>query len=177
MDNPQRSVKALIKTHLELRPLAQPQDIYKLLFQGVFGVSHIISDKTWERLLDEAKRISLDDDVVDPLVEPVCPYASMIRVNLRPYLKAGGDLEDLYQAMMETASYVGSSSVFRRYWAQFKELTLEELNFNWMDIEAIDETIRRVGVNPLHHTQIYRDAYHPAYRVVSKTAYVKHCRP
>ena len=93
----------LIINHLKLRPEAMPRDIYKLLYQGVFGVGHIISHRAWDVLVEEAGRIDLDDHVDDPLFEPVSPDGSMVRVYLRQYINMGGDLETLFRVMKESA--------------------------------------------------------------------------
>lgn len=164
----------LIINHLKLRPEALPQDVYKLLYQGVFGVGHIISDHAWVVLVEEAGRIDLDDHMDDPLFEPVSPDGSMVRVNLRQYINTGGDLKTLFRVMRESAMVQGEQGVFLDYWGQFKELVNEgKLAFSMSDIRNLDEEIERDGVRPIHHTEAYREAYYPAYRVVLLSVYEK----
>jgi hypothetical protein len=164
----------LIINHLKLRPEALPRDVYKLLFQGVFGVGHIISDHAWEVLVEEAGRIDLDDHIDDPLFEPVSPDGLMVRVNLRQYINRGGNLETLFRVMRESAKVQGEQGVFLDYWGQFKELVNEgKLEFSLRDIKRLDEVIERDGVRPMHHTEAYREAYYPAYRVVLLSVYEK----
>ena len=162
----------LIINHLKLRPMALPRDIYKLLYQGVFGVGHIISDHAWEVLVEEAGRIDLDDHLGDPLFEPVSPDGFMVRVNLRQYINMGGDLETLFRVMKESAKVQGEKEVFLDYWGQFKAMVnMGKLEFSLSDIWGLDESIERDGVKPLHHTEVYREAYYPAYRVVVQKVY------
>ena len=162
----------LILNHLKLRPLALPRDIYKLLYQGIFGVGHIISDHAWEVLVEEAGRIDLDDHMDDPLFESVSPDGLMVRVNLRQFINRGGDLETLFRVMMESAKVQGEQGVFLDYWGRFKELVNEDkLGFSMSDIKCLDEEIERDGVRPMHHTEAYREAYYPAYRVVLLRVY------
>ena len=53
------------------------------------------------------------------------------------------------------------------YWGQFKKLVLDGvLEFDQTDIKGIDDKIDLEGVKPMHHTEPYREAYYPAYRVV-----------
>ena len=40
-------VRALLLEHHERRPLMRGTDYYKLLYQGVFGVGHIMGDGAW----------------------------------------------------------------------------------------------------------------------------------
>jgi hypothetical protein len=149
-----------------------PQDVYKLLYQGVFGVGHIISSRAWDVLVEEAGRIDLEDHPDDPLLEPVSPDGSMVRVNLRQYINKDGDLETLFRVMKESAKIVGDSEVFIEYWRQFKELVKgDKLSFSLSDIQRLDEMIESEGVKPRHHTEAYREAYYPAYRVVLLRVY------
>jgi len=167
-------VSNLIINHLKLRPEALSRDIYKLLYQGVFGVGHIISDHAWEVIVEEAGRIDLVDHVDDPLFEPVSPDGSMVRVNLRQYINMGGDLETLFSVMKESAKVQGEQGVFLDYWGQFKGLVNEgKLEFDLSDIQGLDERIEQDGVKPMHHTEAYREAYYPAYRVVLLRVYVE----
>jgi hypothetical protein len=38
------------------------------------------------------------------------------------------------------------------------------------DLEGLDRELREEGCRPYHHSQAYREAYKPAYRVVSRRA-------
>ncbi len=167
-------VAKLIYEHVKLRPAAKAQDIYKLLYQGVFGVGHIISDRAWDVLEEEADRINLEDHLDDPLFEPVSPDGSMVRVNLRQYINQGNDLKTLFQVMKKSAMHIGDPEMFLGYWSSFKKLVSEgELNFDWGEIKMLDELIERDGVKPIHHTEAYREAYYPAYRVIQIEIYRK----
>ncbi len=163
-----REVADLISEHIRRRPEARAQDIYKLLYQGVFGVGHILSDHAWDVLVEEAERINLDDHPEDPLLEPVSPDSSLVRVNLRQYIKQGGKLDALFRAMKKSSEYSGSADVFIEYWGQFRSLVAEgAVSFSLAEIQRLDELIRAEGVKPRHHTEPYRVAYYPAYRMVS----------
>ena len=165
-------ITKLIIEHLKQRPAARAQDIYKLLYQGVFGVGHIFSDRAWDILVEEAGRISLDEHLDDPLFEPVSPDGSMVRVNLRQYINQGGDLGALYEVMKKSATHTGDPDVFLGYWSIFKKLVSEEdLMVDAGEVKMLDELIERESVKPMHHTGAYREAYYPAYRVVQMDIY------
>jgi hypothetical protein len=156
------------------RPAARPQDIYKLLYQGVFGVGHIVTEGAMAVLIEEASRINLNDHQEDPLIESVSPDGSMVRVNLRKYILQGGNLDKLYTVMQESASIQGEPEEFLRYWDQFKKLVDDGvLYFPHSEIKELDDFIKHEGVKPKHHTEQYREAYYPAYRVVSMKIYNK----
>lgn len=159
----------LIKKHIERYPLIQATDVYKLLYQGIFGVRHIISEKTWERLIEEADRISLKEYLDEPLTEQISTDKHFVRVNLRPYIRKGLSLRKLYNAMTKTAKDKGDTEKFISHWITFKNLIKsEEIEFNPNEIAQIEKSLNKEGPIPRHHSKKYRDAYYPAYRVVKK---------
>lgn len=165
-------LRSLILEHVERRPESKVRDIYKLLYQGVFGVGHVISDRAWGVLVEEVNRINLNEHSEDPLLEQVSPDGSMVRVNLRQFVNKVGDLKRLYDVMMKSGEHKGDACLFLDYWSGFKEMVKNgEVEFSMDDIEALDRLIRAEGVKPMHHTESYREAYYPAYRVVLKPVF------
>ncbi len=159
-------VKALLLEHRERRPLMRGTDYYKLLYQGVFGVGHIMGDGAWGWLTKEADGLDLDDQPDEPLVETISADGAMVRVNLRPYLRGGHHLEALFDAMKATALVEGSTDEFMEAWTVLIELVHEGL----IEIypSELEEELRGKGVTPHHHSEAYREAYSPAYRVVKR---------
>lgn len=165
----EESFRAFLIEHLRRRPRMEVRDVYKLLYQGVFGVSHIMGEKAWERLKEEAERVDLLDHLDEPLVEPVSVDGRFLRVNLRPYLRQGGDLRTLYRAMLESSEHVGDPTEFVSLWGMFKEAAAEQdLDFDDETIRLYDRSLEETGPEPRHHSAAYREAYYPAYRVVMR---------
>ncbi len=161
--------REFLLTHLEMRPGTRVQDVYKLLFQGVFGVGHIMGEDAYQRLLEEAGRVDLLDHQGEPLLEPVSVDGEVVRVNLRPYLRQGGSLDDLYEAMKGSSAVKGDPEEFMSLWGLFKELAEEEkLGMDQKTIDEYDEELRTRGPEPRHHSAGYREAYYPAYRIVRR---------
>jgi hypothetical protein len=164
-----QEIQRIIHEHIMRRPEVRAQDIYKLLYQGVFGVGHILSDKAWKVLIEEVNRINLEEHKDDPLIEPVSVNETIVRVNLRQYIKSGGDLKKLLLVMKESAKIEGNSDIFLQHWSEFKELNSRGVfSFSLEEVELLDESIQKDYPEPHHHTEAYRTAYYPAYRVVSK---------
>ena len=162
-------VKALLLEHRERRPLMRGTDYYKLLYQGVFGVGHIMGDGAWGWLTKEADGLDMDDQPDEPLMEAISADGAMVRVNLRPYLRGGGSLEELFEAMKETALVEGSLEKFMEAWSVFLGLVDEGLiDVDSGELSALVEELRSEGVSPHHHSGAYREAYSPAYRVVRR---------
>jgi hypothetical protein len=162
-------IEALIMEHSERRPLMRATDFYKLLHQGAFGVVHIMAEGAWDWLKKEVEGLNLHEQPEEPLLEKVSAYGTMVRVNLRPYLKKGLPLEGLFTAMKEASRVEGSSEEFMEAWAVLKALVVSgNLKVDLVEFETLDVELRREGCHPHHHSETYRDAYHPAYRVVTR---------
>jgi hypothetical protein len=164
------SLPALINEHLSRRPGMQPRDVYKLLYQSVRGPEHIIaSPQAFTQWLREEWE-GLDLTYPDPLYESIRPDGSLLRLNLRPYKAAGGGLEDLAEACLETG---------RRAWGTQGDLEIawRDLLAGWRkqprpgmsleDYEAFTYWLESQGFPAVHHSEPYRSLYHPAYRLVA----------
>jgi hypothetical protein len=163
------SLEALIRRHLERRPQMRAVDVYKLLYQGVFGVRHLFKKETRRRLEAEARTLRLDEHPEEPLIEEASADSSMVRVNLRPYLRRGLPLSRLFTAMELSAWEKGRVEEFLKAWGLFKELVSSgRLIFDNEEIEELDRDLEIEGCQPRHHSEAYRRAYAPAYRVVKR---------
>jgi hypothetical protein len=165
------AIEALLREHLERRPLMRATDVYKLLFQGVFGVGHILSEGAWKKLEEEAESLDIDDHPTEPSIERVSADGSMMRVNLRPYLRVGFPLDRLYEAMEETSKDRGATEKFLFVWSVFYELAGSgDMEVDGEELDSLNVEIVKKGPRPHHHSEPYRVAYYPAYRVVKREA-------
>ena len=159
--------RKFIKTHVERYPQARPRDVYKLIFQGIYGVGHIITGNAEEYLMEEAGRIPLEGYPGRPLIEPVSPDGSMVRVNLRPFLRKKLSLDGLFRVVMASADVKGDEERFIELWDVFVCMVeAGEVKMESDGIKEVQEVIDSKGIKPMHHTEPYRQAYYPAYRVV-----------
>lgn len=170
---PWEKVSELVKWHKSMRPAIRARDAYKLLYQGIFGVGHIMGPGAWEHLQREASSLNTSDQPNEPFMEPVSLDGLVVRVNLRPFLRENQPLSKLMEAM-KLSEIRGDAAEFLEIWDAFEKFPWSlKLGFEHEDIEAISRSLNRVNPQPLHHTQEYRDAYHPAYRVVNKREMTK----
>jgi len=110
-------ILALIEEHLARRPATTLRDIYKLLYQGVRGPEHIITSPQafTERLQAEWESAEPADD--DPLLESIRPDGALLRLNLRPFKAAGGDLKALTTACLKTGQRAwGTPAELQQTW-------------------------------------------------------------
>jgi hypothetical protein len=159
----------LLAIHLESHPSATAQDVYKFLHQGTFGPGHLIDDRdaAARYLNDEIDGLDLSL-VVEMPCEPLGGDPAMVRVHLRPYVREGCDGADLLDVLVASAglaewdpaamrSALDEAAVWLR--SQGRTATADELDRLRADTEPD-------GFPAVHHSEAYRAAYHPAYRVV-----------
>ena len=164
-----KRIEALLMGHRDRRPHMRVTDYYKLIYQGVFGVGHIMGEGAWGWLEREAEGLDMSENPDEPLIEAISVDGSVVRVNLRPYLREGGSLTALFDSMRETALVEGSTEEFMEVWRVFLALVEEgRVEADPTDLEEICIELREKGAIPHHHSQAYREAYSPAYRVVRR---------
>lgn len=162
-----RDIEAVLTAHFETHRALDPQDVYKLIYQRVFGPEHAIDDyrAAMEALYLEVVRLPPAPAVMPPLVEPLS--AELCRVNLQPFVQNGGSIESLWK-------------IFRRTARTFSPGTLVELERDWRRFlsspwaeryapEVLEQFWLRMataGFTAVHHSRGYAEANAPHYRVV-----------
>ena len=170
MSTLKRKVEVLVQRHLSLRPKIKVTDVYKLLYQGVLGVSHLFNDNAKRWLVSEAEGLNLENQFGDSLLEELSVDGFFVRVNLRQYLKKGLDLDRLFTAIKRTSkSEGGGMNRFISVWSTFVRLVrLGRLGFDIEEVKAVHKEVEKEGYPPRHHSVEYKEAYSPSYRVVSR---------
>lgn len=150
------------------RPSWQLQDVYKLAFQAALGSEHAAPDETAARRWLEQEIASLGPGPADLTIEPISPDGRLARVNLRPYLAAGGSPDALLDAFLRTATtWLGDRDALCRYLAWVVDLAeTGPLAFLLSEARSFFHNLAQSGFPPAHHSEIYRQTYSPAYRVV-----------
>jgi hypothetical protein len=167
------SIETILAEHLKRYPLMQPDDLYKLIMQAAMGSEHAFDDAESAKLYfqNEIDGLSLDRD--DPLVDPLSPEGLIVRVNLRPLVKAGEELDELLEAFIRTASmYTGDLEALRSYFeTAISMASAKKLPFRVDELRALIADMERANYPAIHHSTIYQQAYQPAYRVILSTLF------
>lgn len=165
------TLKGVILSHAAKYPKMRPCDAVKLLYQGEFGVGHMIkSPESFEKyLLEEINNTKTDPSV--PLWEDI--GFGFVRVNLasESFEKQIG-ARKLAEMCLESAEKTcGDEIRFIEKMAYLAFLSaFEETGFDFSK-EEMDEYIRSYiesGMPPVHHSSVYEALYRPAYRVCLK---------
>lgn len=156
----------------ERHPLAESVDVYKQAHQAMFGPGHLLVDEAVVRmrLTQEAQALEMDPRDWEEVIEVIHPSLEMARVHLRPYLRSGGSVQRLVEAMFKTEASLGepdSEALARLLGAA--RAALPGVVPESFDMEAFDTLLRAQvaeGFGVVHHSDVYRQTYDPHYRVV-----------
>lgn len=164
------AVVTLIQRHLRRYPISTFQDVYKLLHQAAFGPGHMIGDKKKALEWIERDLEGRPGDAPAPLIESIHPDDAMMRLHLRPYAARGGDLPRLRDAFVRAAAArPDAPATLARWWDVFcawaagapaEHVDLREARLFGM-------ACARTGWPAMHHSEVYRTTYTPAYRVLT----------
>lgn len=147
-------LKRLVAEEKKRYPETRVRDLIKCLYQAEFGCGHMVRE-TEEGLTYLLSELRTAPETAEP-VEEIGAYC---RVHLGGLTQTGLSPEELYRLFVRSASVVkGSMRDFRE--------DLEELRLLYPG--ASDEIDRYIasGCPATHHSEEFRAAYHPAYRVV-----------
>lgn len=162
-------VNQLLSAHLARYPAMQLDDIYKLLHQAALGPGHAVENPAAARKRLAEEIAALGEAPGELLQDVISPDGRLARVHLRPYLAAGGDPDTLHRAFVATAnSYPASPDKLAKFCACLGDLAAAGgIAFTREATLAYFDDIARGGYPAIHHSEAYRNAYRPAYRVVA----------
>jgi hypothetical protein len=160
----------LLKQHLGWYPLMEPVDIYKLLYQGVMGSEHLMAAPEEFKLQLELEMNGLKGDPTERWLEPVNADETILRLNLRACKDRQLNLDLLIPALLRTGDMcIGSQTILQKTWVKFIELceTGQINQFSTDTVYGFGGWLVEMAFPPVHHSDSYRRAYQPAYRLIS----------
>lgn len=154
----------ILRFHAKRYPLLQPTDAVKLIYQNEFGGGHLIRDaeSCLQHLRREYEGVKKDPNA--PLYEQI--GNGILRVNLTAVKEE--DIEQLGKAFIRSAAeHTGSLQTFLQKLEVLRQLAREGVfAFDAEALEAYLVQYAQAGYPMVSHSETYREAYHPAYRVV-----------
>ncbi len=154
---------SILDWHFLRYPLLRAEDIYKLVYQGVFGPGHPGADKEQlaEKIRAELARLKTCFPV-EP-IEPVDPEGLLVRVNLAAV--AGSPVKEqlLVEAVMTTIrEFVPGPERLLSRLEQAREWCAVRLPAERSRLERLIQE----KPEPPVHSGLYRRVYQPAYRLI-----------
>ena len=142
-----------------------PQDIVKLTFQGEFGGGHLLSD--YDRCLNwiEREYAEIQQDKYASLYEDI--GFGFARIQLQALDANGLTPVDVANLFYSSASIAyGDNERYLCKLSLLPSLIDDRFSFSGNDMRAFIEIYLKNGGGMLSHSEAYRRAYHPAYRVI-----------
>jgi len=165
----------LVNWHQRLRPRLEVQDVYKLLYQSVFGVGHIIRSggQALECLRRELEDIDLRVQPDEEMIENISLDGKTARVNLRPFKRREMDAAKLFEAMRLSADRNrGTPQLFQKLWRDFGSLVASgAFGFDPKMFKEFEKFARMNKYPVVHHSRTYVKLYVPSYRVTEMALY------
>jgi len=169
--NRQTKIDKLIRYHLNRHKNMDVQDVYKLLFQGVFGAEHLLHDidKARNYLYQEFSAVNTLS--LETLSEPVSIDGETVRLNFRPAKRFGYTWQTIWDVFVASSKNTGDhKQAFEKLWRDTVEVCRQsEWPFDADLMEELGNEMAAKDYPPLHHSQAYRKANKPAYRVVKSS--------
>ena len=164
----QRRLFDLIDIHMRMHSCVMLPDLYKLLYQGVFGPSHLIDDPGRAQIFLKTEWEALPKTQNEFLIEPVSIDKSIVRINLFPAKLAGIDIDKLWAALYRSATTIkGSLEQFEVVLDGTLQICRNRKLFHPGSLRQYFRQARKENYPPRHHSEAYRKMNKPAYRVVT----------
>ena len=158
----------ILLDHAGRYPLMEPTDAVKLIYQNEFGGGHLIRDaeSCLAYLRREYEAVVQSPDA--PLMEEI--GNNTVRIYLNALDHSGYTVDRLGADFLRSASLSrGSADRFLRKLEILLQLTREgKMPFSPEALEIYLDAYRQAGYPMVSHSDSYRKAYSPAYRIISR---------
>lgn len=161
-----QELEQILRQHAARYPKMQPVDAVKLIYQNEFGGGHLIRD-------EEACLRYLREEYASTVPDPDMPKCEEIGNGIVRIHLAAVKVEELEQLgrdfIRSAGEHRGTLENFLSKLAVLKELTAQGIfAFSREELETYLSAYAQAGCAAVSHSGQYRQAYHPAYRIVRK---------
>ena len=182
------TTRDFIELELAAYPESRAQDVYKSFCQDNLGPEHLIQDpvSAAHYLKEELRTYQEDLDSVR-YEAPASPYDYVgdqnhyVRVDLSVILDGRITEEVFLDAFIRSANE--GKRVTDEEWVKKWKKVSTILRKDFKDIPDLDRDLHTLdslvaeGHYIMHHSQAYRDAYHPHYRIIAMNIFIDELRP
>jgi hypothetical protein len=182
------TTRDFIELELEAYPESRAQDVYKSFCQDNLGPEHLIQDpvSAAQYLKEELRTYQEDLDslrykVPTSLYDYVGDQNHYVRVDLSVILDGLVTEEAFLDAFIRSANE--GKRVTEKEWVKKWREVSKILRKDFKDIPDLDQDLHKLdslvaeGHYIMHHSQAYRDAYHPHYRIIATNIFIDELRP
>ena len=165
-----------VQAQLAEYPASRLQDVYKSFYQDRFGSGHMIADTAAVHayLLYELE-LAAEDSVPNPYYEPTGAEGRYVRVYLRSVNEGLLSADELFEAFIQSAQPAQQPE---QSWAEEWDAIVGQIRqagITFPDFEQDNEQLKIAAQanRAVHHSDAYREKYHPHYRIVEKSIFQK----
>lgn len=153
-----------LEYYYKKHPESQLQDYVKFIHQMVFGSAHMVNSHADSLRKLKEETVNLKSIIYEDLYEYV--GSEFVRINLRPYINYGLNLNTLIENFVESANmYLTEEKNITNELSVLKKILVEK-QWNESIIDSFLKDYQDMGYPPLHHSEIYREIYQPSYRLI-----------
>ncbi len=155
----------ILRAHFARYPQMTPQDAVKLLYQSAFGPGHLIRDEGYARAR-LAEELEQTPACAGELLEPI--GGGYARLHLGAAKARGVTGEEIFTRFSAAAAAPSpGKEAFEEGLSLLEALTKQgEAPFSPQALADYLTQYRAEGCPMVSHSELYRAAYRPAYRVV-----------
>ena len=166
--NDTAKIRQAVVNQLNTYPESTLQDIYKYFYQEHFGPEHLISDTAAARiyLLQE---LALADSN-SAYYEPIGINGDYVRVHLNAVTDGIITADELLNALITSANEhrIPSTDWESKWKTIVSVIQAENIEIEGLEDKPLLDEAARHG-QAVHHSRAYNEAYHPHYRIVSRS--------
>ena len=163
------TLEQILRAHARKYPAMEPTDGVKLLYQNTFGGGHMIRDMQACKQMLLREYENTPQISAAPLLEDI--GNGIVRVMLSSLEESGYTPEELADAFIRSSQICcGALEDFLPKLELLRKLTAEGVfAFSPRELDAYLETYKQAGYPMVSHSEAYRQAYKPAYRIVLRS--------
>ena len=159
-------IKAALVCHCKRYPKLQIRDMFKYIYQSSFGCEHMISspEAVEDYIRKETEQyVSVAEEVIEPLDGDYC------RVHL-DVIREGPSASTLAKLFYLSADHVedGKERLLEKLSVLSEAAKEGVLSFGIEEVTAAMKEWCEAGYPACHHSEKFREAYTPAYRLIKK---------
>ena len=151
-----------LTVQLTLHPAMEARDVVKLCYQAACGAEHLLGDLEGAKAYFEEEYNSVlptNEPLYERISEGVC------RVNLGAWKQRGLPKEELFRMFAGTVISSDGKQRLTEY-LDTAERVLRESGFDMAAWQSFTEAYKQDGMPAVRHSEAYRKAEQPAYRIV-----------
>ena len=171
-------MKTAVTRQLQEFPQTRLQDIYKSFYQNYFGAEHLITDTTSVRAYLQREVVeAAADSIANPYYEPTGANGAYVRVYLRCITENLITEQQLFDAFLRSARPQQRMEDWHRLWQEeiVPAARNAGIDFSDEELDALTDASRQNRA--VRHSDGYRNAYHPHYRIVERSIFETEIKP